>query len=334
MPEVKLIFLMREPISRAWSHAKHSFRFREINFAPSTEPFEAIANRQWRECCAHDWSLVSGDYLGQLRRWLSVFPREQLFLGFYESIVSRPRDVLRDVFAFLGVSSDVESSALPFAEKILPGLPGALAPSLRRFLQNQLHDRTRELASFLRERFNLPLPPEWSAILSPEGHEHQLVATFVPPDSAWSESQGPAPPHSSVNDDPVPCEGTEVDTGHGAAAVFRRDLDDRFLASVLAHEETFPMEPRLVLEGYHGYNVVFYRHRLYALAQSLGTVDLAEIGAADLQRHQDCNSCFIAPTLDEVKEQVDMHVVALRGLKPHGLESQQGDLLGERNEQG
>ena len=44
----------------------------------------------WRTNFTHPWPLASGDYLGQLRRWLSVFPRERFFVGFYEDIAVRP----------------------------------------------------------------------------------------------------------------------------------------------------------------------------------------------------------------------------------------------------
>jgi hypothetical protein len=37
MPDVKLILLIRAPISRAWSHAKHSHRYQEANFAGDGE---------------------------------------------------------------------------------------------------------------------------------------------------------------------------------------------------------------------------------------------------------------------------------------------------------
>ena len=107
LPQVKLIFLMRDPLARAWSHAKHNFGYREANFASRTAAFEAVPDRQWRENFAHDWPLANGDYLGQLRRWLSVFPREQLYVGFYESLARRPETLLRDLFGFLGIDPDV-----------------------------------------------------------------------------------------------------------------------------------------------------------------------------------------------------------------------------------
>src|SRR5262249_16352453 len=100
LPDVKLIFLMREPVARAWSHAKHNFRYGEANFAGPAADLANVPGCQWRENFAHEWPLTSGDYLGQLRRWLSVFPREQVYVGFYESIARRPEALLRDLFTF------------------------------------------------------------------------------------------------------------------------------------------------------------------------------------------------------------------------------------------
>src|SRR5262249_29659031 len=129
-PDVKLIFLLREPIARAWSHAKHNHQYRETNFASSNDPLEAVANEQWRDNFRHDWSLASGDYLGQLRHWLSVFPREQVFVDYYERIATAPEALLREVFAFLGVKADVALGGFPVHERILVGPAGRLRPEL------------------------------------------------------------------------------------------------------------------------------------------------------------------------------------------------------------
>ena len=114
MPNLKLVFLMREPIARSWSHAKHNFRYHEANFLGNTCEFEAVSPSLWRENFLHEWPLASGDYLGQLRRWLSVFPRQQIYVDFYESVVHDPQKLLRNLFAFLGVTRDVDLSAFPF----------------------------------------------------------------------------------------------------------------------------------------------------------------------------------------------------------------------------
>jgi len=151
MPDVRLIYLMRDPIARAWSHAKHNYRFREANFAAHTGEWETVSVRQWRENFGHAWPLTSCDYLGQPRRWLSVFPREQFYIGFYESIGNFPQKLMREIFAFSGVSPDVDWAGFPVTAKVLPGLSGELSTHLQRVLQQMLGERTRELASFLQE---------------------------------------------------------------------------------------------------------------------------------------------------------------------------------------
>ena len=78
-----------------------------------------------------------------------------------------PAALLRDLFAFLGVNPDVDLSAFPLTERILPGPPGELSPSLGRFLHRLLHDRAVQLAAFLEERFGLKPPAEWQAVLDP-----------------------------------------------------------------------------------------------------------------------------------------------------------------------
>ncbi len=161
MPDVKLIFLMRAPVARAWSHAKHNHRYGEANFVSSTAELDSATDDQWRANFQHDWPLASGDYLGQLRRWLSVFPRPQMYVGFYESIARDPTALLRDVFAFLNVRADVDLSGFPITERILPGPVKDLPPALGSCLNRLLRGRTAELAAFLQNRFQLEPPQEW-----------------------------------------------------------------------------------------------------------------------------------------------------------------------------
>ena len=106
MPDVKLIYLMRAPVARAWSHAKHNHRYGEANFASHPTALESVSDEQWRANFLHDWALASGDYLGQLRRWLTVFPREQIYVGTSSRIVTARRPYWAKSSLFLGVNPD------------------------------------------------------------------------------------------------------------------------------------------------------------------------------------------------------------------------------------
>jgi hypothetical protein len=180
-PDLKLIFLMREPVARAWSHARHAHRFRELAFADAP-PGPATAE-QWRAVLADEWSLLSGDYLGHLRRWSAVFPSEQMLVGFYEDIAARPDQLLRRAFRFLGVNADLDLSAFPLRERINPGGAGDLPPDLRDFLRGLLGPRTEELVAFLRDRFVLRPPPEWRGT-PPAGS-----AADPPPFARWADDE-------------------------------------------------------------------------------------------------------------------------------------------------
>jgi len=270
LPDVKLVFLMREPIARAWAHARHNYLYRETIFG-ERGAVESITDEQWRAALVHDWLLASGDYLGQLRRWLAVFPRHQLFVGFYESISREPAQLLRDVFGFLGAGAGIDPSSFPLAEKVMRGLEIPLAPNMERFLHGLLHERTVELAAFLREQFGLEPPAEWQRVLTP-----------VPPENRWACSPTPA--------------------------AFRNELDDGYLSEVLAQEEGFLSAYWGVQDDYRGYDIVFRRGKFYALSRTLGEVCLDRTDEATLADYRTEGLCFIASTLAEVREAIDQCV--------------------------
>jgi hypothetical protein len=227
---VKLVFLMREPISRAWSHARHTLRYREANFFSFRGPDEEVTPQQWADNLLHDWTLAHGDYLGQLRRWLSVFPPEQLYVGFYESLAREPEALVRSVLRFLGADASLEMSAFPLFERILPGKPAPMPEQTARFAHRLFHGRSCELVEFLRERFGLAPPPEWEAVLRP------------PPVPDAGEPALPETP-----------------------AAFLREWDDDYLRGVLAHEENFPTTQRVADLDYRGYEIVFQKGEFHAL---------------------------------------------------------------------
>jgi len=118
---------------------------------------------------------VSNDYLTDLQRWLSIFPKQQLYVGFYESIQREPIKLLTEVFAHLGVRAITDWSEFPTASIINPGLAQEIPASLKQVLNTLYQQPVADLAEFLRRQFNLELPPEWRSLVeTPEAPDSHL----------------------------------------------------------------------------------------------------------------------------------------------------------------
>lgn len=89
-----LVLSLRNPIDRAYSHHKHEVRRRRV-------PPDRI---EFRRALPYNPSYVElGRYATHLSRWLQYFGPERIHVVFFEDVVSRPVQVLRDLFAFAGV---------------------------------------------------------------------------------------------------------------------------------------------------------------------------------------------------------------------------------------
>lgn len=115
VPDAKLLFVVRDPVERAFSQYKHSVR---KGF--ETRSFEAAIERELAELPAelerlradegyesylhqHQAYLSRGHYMEQLERWLRWYPRERVHVLRAEDLFARPEPTYRAVLAFLGV---------------------------------------------------------------------------------------------------------------------------------------------------------------------------------------------------------------------------------------
>lgn len=105
LPTVKLIWIFREPVSRAYSHYWHS----------ATRGKEPLSFRTaiLREDERVRRSILRGyakrsRYAEQVSRYLQFFPKEQMLFLLFEDLVRNPTAVLNRVLAFLEVDTQFE----------------------------------------------------------------------------------------------------------------------------------------------------------------------------------------------------------------------------------
>lgn len=159
-PKLKLIFVLREPIARAWSHLKHSFVYREAGFAACTATdFRKLSPEDIFRASIHGLVLGSGDYAEILRRWMSVFPREQIFVDFFENSVADPEIFYRKLMRFLGVASDVDLSSYPLNEAVNKSLlESNISPETQALLADIYREKARHARELVHDQFGLDAP--------------------------------------------------------------------------------------------------------------------------------------------------------------------------------
>ncbi len=144
VPRLRLIYLIRNPIERAWSAAKMDCLLAglEIATAPEAWLLEHIHSAGSRR---------RGDYVTSLCNWLSVYSAEQLLVLRYEQIQTAPEALLNRCFAHLGVATrdPAELRRAGSREMVFAGDPTPPPAPILAELRTLYGDAIRELGAKL-----------------------------------------------------------------------------------------------------------------------------------------------------------------------------------------
>jgi hypothetical protein len=144
LPEVKLVYIVRDPIARAISHFQMQVGLSEER-RPAAEALTDLSEPRTSY-------LQPGLYATQLELYLRRFPQEQILIVDQADLRADRAPTLRQVFDFLGVTGEVDPAR--FEEELMSAnqwrayspayrrLRGAIAPMLRRLPQS-LRDSLR-----------------------------------------------------------------------------------------------------------------------------------------------------------------------------------------------
>lgn len=139
LPDVRLIAVLRDPASRAYSHYWYNrmLGFEQLSFA---DALAAEPGRRPRTADRRTFDYVErGRYLVQLERICEMLPRESLHVVLLEELQRDPVATYRDVFRFVGVDDsfapphgEVLNAHAEYRSKIVSKLSRALPSRLRR----------------------------------------------------------------------------------------------------------------------------------------------------------------------------------------------------------
>ncbi|MDY6805892.1 MAG: sulfotransferase domain-containing protein [Cyanobacteriota bacterium] len=175
-PEMKLVALLRDPVERAISHYYHNRKMNQIiKKGKKREPlsFEMAIERENRRIKGdikrlqidnnynrcynfnHYSYLTKGIYVDQLKRWMEVFPREQLLIFKSEHFFKNPSITLKEVLEFL----DLPEFELPEYKQRNKGTlkkakKKSISDSLKLQLAEYFQPHNQRLEEFLGMKFD------------------------------------------------------------------------------------------------------------------------------------------------------------------------------------
>jgi hypothetical protein len=106
----RLILMLRDPVEATWSSFGRKVRDGKILIEEgnSQQILEELLGPSIRDRF----------YARNLSCWLEEFPREQIFIGYYEDLISHPGKLLDDICYFLGVHPISESLGSALNERV------------------------------------------------------------------------------------------------------------------------------------------------------------------------------------------------------------------------
>jgi len=146
-PDVKLFYLLRNPIERAWSSALMALGRAEMTFEEASDAWFIDHFRS-------SGSLRRGDYATCIRNWHQIFPTEQLLLLRHEAIQTRPEELLRQCYRHIGVAAPATDLLADCRERVFAGPGHSLRPNLRAALVELYRPRVAALEDLLGEDFS------------------------------------------------------------------------------------------------------------------------------------------------------------------------------------
>lgn len=143
MPVARIVYLLRDPIERAWSQAAKGFA------AWAGRPLERAKEDLLLSFFDLPEVKTRSDYVSALRTWRRHYPAEQFLVMVSEQMFADPVTHLRRVFEFLGVDSDLPLDTASLSRAVHAGRTPPIPPRVRTALQTTLYAQRDELESLL-----------------------------------------------------------------------------------------------------------------------------------------------------------------------------------------
>jgi hypothetical protein len=99
-PEIRAIMMIRNPVDRAWSHAKKDL------VRNRSRRFEDVSESEFEEFFRDPYQVRCAQYVTNHENWSACLSTGNLFVGKFDDVATRPLQLLGEICRFLGVRDD------------------------------------------------------------------------------------------------------------------------------------------------------------------------------------------------------------------------------------
>lgn len=144
-PAVKVMLMIRDPVDRAWSHAKKDLsRNRQRKLSE-------VSKDELHAFFTDDYQLRCARYVENYDNWVARLQPGNMFVGVFDDVARRPEEMLREAMNFLGIDADDRYITDLARTEVNPTQGSRIPEEHKRFLEELFADERR----LLRERFSL-----------------------------------------------------------------------------------------------------------------------------------------------------------------------------------
>lgn len=144
-PNVKIIYIIRNPVERAWSAALMGLKMCDMHIDEASD--------QWFiDHFNSAGSMKRGDYKACINNWLEFYDKNQLLLLNYHDIAKNPEEFITRVANFLNIDADFYSNFPEnmLKEKVFSGSGEKIRPSLEKHLADLYQEKLAEFDNILK----------------------------------------------------------------------------------------------------------------------------------------------------------------------------------------
>lgn len=140
-PEARIIFLLRNPVDRAWSQYRFYKGWRQKDFDFSQAKTEDII--RFMDAEAQE---LRSDYLMTLENYEKVYPKDQILVCFYDAIAEQPAVLVEEVVRFIGGDTGNIAKYCQLEKQYTVSPSVAMPPEIRAYLKEKYRNQTEQLA--------------------------------------------------------------------------------------------------------------------------------------------------------------------------------------------